>query len=807
MFSDLTSALRSWLKTPRLTVTLLACIAVSIGGTATVLTFVWSLLLRPLPFPAADRLVILNPLAVGGINQATRPYFSYLDFADLRTGASSYEMLEGSTVSRLVVQTGAGFERLRGETVTPGYFALFGLQPRLGRAFTAGEYAGTGERAIILSSRIWRTGFGADPAIVGRPIPTRAGPAVVVGIMPENYAGIAESDGTDYWLAEKQNNHPMMLTDRSYPSTLVFGRLKPGVTLATAAAETNGILAGLASAVPGSTPRTLSARLAPFGEQWRESLRGGLITLLIGSLFLLVIGCANVAILLLARLVGRERELAVRLALGATRGNLLRLLFSESLVLAVAGGGAGLLLAVWLNGIFTKLGGTDLPMQLPVGFSPAPVLLCLGVVLLTGFVFGLLPALVAARIDSSAALRTGGRGFAGGILQGRSGRLLVIGQTALAVTLLAGAALFLRSYEKLRYLDFGYRTDGLLRYQVSLQQENHRTPETQAAFFRNLDAELRALPGVRGLGFMGPTLPPYDPGETNLRLKGTDFATTDGALGVNWHAANNELFNILRVPLREGRWFGPEDRAGGQAVALVSETLAKRIAPDGSALGRTLLFNNSELVVVGVVADARWNGQRNRRPTHLNLFISHDQFPRLSVGLLLDCTVDPRALIEPVRRAVLARDSTAALHWIDTMEEALDYQTVNERFWTVLASAYAGTAFLLAVLGLYGVLAHGVASRVREIGIRMALGASADGVARMVVAQGLRLVVTGLAAGLGLTLLLGRWLEAKLYGTTAQDPVALGAVGLLLLSTALVVCWLPARRAAKTDPMIALRTE
>lgn len=806
MISHVVHAFRSWLKTPRLTLTLLACIAVSIGGTATVLTFIYSLLLRPLPFPAADRMVVLNPLAAGGINQATRPYFAYPDFADLRAASSSFELLEGATVSRLVVQTGAGFERLRGETVTPGYFTLFGLQPRAGRAFTPEEYAGTGPRAILLSSRIWRTRFGADPALVGRTLVTRAGPATVIGIMPEHYAGIAEADGTDYWLAEKQNNHAGMLTDRATPTTLVFGRLKAGVSLATAAAEIKGILGGLASAGSG-TPRVLEARLLPFGEQWRESLRGGLLTLLVGSLFLLVIGCANVAILLLARLVGRERELAVRLALGATRADLLKLMLAESLLLAAAGGGLGLLLAAWLNGMFASLGGTDLPTQLPVSFSAAPLLLCGVVVLLTGLVFGLLPAIVAARVDSSAALRRGGRGFAGSALQGRGGKLLVVGQTALAVALLAGAALFLRSYERLRYLDFGYRTDGLLRYQVSLQPENHASPQAQAAFFRQLDQDLRALPGVRGLGFMGPTLPPYDPGETNLRLKGADFPTPDGTLGVNWHAANNEVFSILGVPLREGRWFGPEDRPGGQPVALVSETLARRIAPGGSALGRTVIHSQVEFVIVGVVGDARWNGQRNRQPTHLNLFISHDQFPRPSVGVLLDTSIDPHALIEPVRKAVLARDATAALHWIDTMEEALNYQTVNERFWTVLTGAYAVTAFLLATLGLYGVLAHGVASRVREIGIRLALGASAGGVARMIVAQGLRLVAAGLAAGLGLTLLLGRWIESKLYGTTPRDPIALGAVGLLLMAIALVICWLPARRAARVDPMEALRAE
>lgn len=799
-------AVRSWLKTPRLTFTLLACIAVSIGGTATVLTFVHSLLLRPMPYPDAERLVVVNPLAPGGITQAARPYFSYPDFADLRGATKSFERLEGATVSRLVLQTGGGFERMRGETVTPGYFTLFGLQPRLGRFFTADEYAGRGDRAIVLSERFWHRSFGSDPALVGRTVSTRSGPAVVVGIMPDQFRGIGESDGTDYWLAEKQNNHAMMLTDRAGPTTLVFGRLKPGVAGAQAEAEVGGILAALPPAEAGVT-RSLSARVDRFGEQWREGLRGGLVTMLVGSGFLLVIGCANVAILLLARLVGRERELAVRLSLGAGRGHLLRQLFAESLVLALAGGGLGLLLATWLIDVFARVGGAELPLQLPIVFSAVPLALCAGVVLLTGFAFGVLPALVALRVDSAAALRGGGRGFAASALQGRSGRGLVIAQTALAVALLAGAALFLRSYDRLRHAEFGYRTENLLRYQVSLQRENYRTPEALETAWRNLALDLRALPGVRQTGYMAPTIPPYDAAEATIRLKGGDLGTPDGALRVDQHFASNEVFSILRVPLLEGRWFGPEDRRGGQAVGLVSETLARQLAPNGSALGRTVLFNNTEVVVVGVIADARWNGQRNRQPSRLNLFLSLEQFPQSSVGVLFDAAVPAGTLIEPVRKTVVARDSTVALHWIDTMEEALDFQTVRERFWSVLAVAYGGTAFLLAALGLYGVLTHGVASRIREIGIRMALGATAAQVARLVVGQGLRLVGAGLVLGLALALACGRWIESRLHGTSAQDPVALGAVIGLLLLAAAITCYLPARRATRVNPVEALRAE
>jgi hypothetical protein len=259
----------------------------------------------------------------------------------------------------------------------------------------------------------------------------------------------------------------------------------------------------------------------------------------------------------------------------------------------------------------------------------------------------------------------------------------------------------------------------------------------------------------------------------------------------------------------EGRMFGAEDRRGGAAVGLISETLARTIAPNGSALGRSLLMGPTEVVVlvVGVVKDARWNGQRNRRPSGLNLFLSLDQFPQLSVGVLFDAAVDARSLIDPVRKVVVGRDPAAALHWIDTMDEALDFQTVSERFWTFLAAAYAATAFLLSVLGMYGVLTHSVVSRSREIGVRLALGATSSTVARFVAGQGVRLVVIGLALGLGLVLVLGRVIASRLYETSATDPASLAAVAVVLLTAGAMIAWLPARRAARISPLAALRSE
>ncbi len=806
MFKDLLLACRTWHKTPRLTLTLLACIAIAVGGASTVLTFVHSLLLKPLPFPAEDRLVMFEPKR--DRTMGSRAYLSYPNFTDLRAGARGFASLDGAIVTRLVALTPGGAERLRGETVTPGYFRELGLRPLLGRWFTEEEFAGRGDRAIVLSYRIWQTRYGADAALIGQPLATRNGPMVLVGVMPASFRGLTEDEGTDYWLAERQHIHADMLTDRAYPTTFVFGRLLPGVTRAQAGAELQGLLRSLIASHPEAN-RGLEVSLLPLGDKWRAQFRSGLVMMLVGSLFLLVIGCANVAILLLARLVTRERELAVRLSLGAGRGQLLRLMFAESAVLALTGGGLGILLAVWLSELFVRVAGSSLPAQVTVAFGAGPLALCLGVVACTGLAFGLLPAFLATRLDASAALRSGGRGVAASALQGRSGRLLAIAQTALAVALLAGAALFLRSYEKLRFTDFGYRTDNLLRYQVSAQRENYSTPEAQEAFFRNLDTELRALPGVRNIGYMSPTLPPYDAAEATLRLKGGDFPTANGTLPVNQRFITNESLGILRVPLRSGRFFGPEDRRGGQVVALVSESLARRIAPDGAALGRIVTFGpaNTEAVIVGVVADARWNGQRNRNPSGLDFFLSLTQFPQLSRGALFETTVDPRALIDPVRRTIVARDATVALHWIDTMEQALDFQTADERFWTVLAATYGSTAFLLAVIGLYGVLSHGVASRTREIGIRLALGGTAAQIARMVVGQGLRLVLTGAVVGLGLALLAGRYIQAKLYGITATDPLALAASVALLTAVALLACLLPARRAARTDPLVALRAE
>lgn len=801
---SLLATLRGLARNPRWTLAVLACLAVSIAGAGTVLTFAYSLLVQPLPFPEGGRLAVIEPL---GLAASERAYLSYPNFTDLRERVRSFERLEGAMVSRIVVETPMGTERLRGETVTPGYFELLALRPQLGRPFAPEEYAGSGTQAVLLSSRVFRSHFGGDPAVVGRALVTRAGPRVVVGIMPEGFLGIAEGEGTDVWLPEKQGNHRQFFGDRTLRSVLSFGRLARGATPESASAELVPALARLAQEHP-EVNHPLAARVVSLGDHWRSGLREGVVWLLVGSLFLLAIGCGNVALLLLARLVPLERELALRLSLGASRGRIVRERLLEGALLSGAGGAVGILGAVGLLELFREAGRFALPIHLEVGLGWWPLALCAAVVALVGLVSGLVPALVAGRASATFALRSGSRGVFASALGGRTGPVVVAAQTALAFAVLVGAALFARSYEGLRFADFGFRTSGLLRYQVSLPADRYTSPAALGAFWEGLDAELRSLPGVRGVGYMRPTVLPYDPDEAPVSLAGETVGAPAEGLPANLRWATGEAFSVLGIALRDGRLFTPHDRQGSPPVALVSATLARRLG--GRPLGHTLRVGTEPAVeaeIVGVIEDARWTGQRDRAPSGNDVFLSLAQFPHFSMGIVFDVEGAPRGLVDPVRRLVLQRDPAAALHWITTMEQALDEQTASERFFALLAGAYGLMAFALSVLGLYGVLSYAVSSRTREIGLRMAIGADPAAVRRMTVAQGLRPVLVGIVVGCGLGFAAGRLAESRLYGVAPFDLPSYAAAAGLVLATSLVAASLPAWRASRTEPMAALRQD
>ncbi len=807
MLRHIKHSLRSWLHAPWLGAAIIACIAVSIGGVATLFTLVHGTLLAPLPYPHVERIV---DIVTGEQQPGTLPFFSHPDYRDLASRTRSFERLVATTVARMPITTPAGAERVRGEAVSASYFELFGVRMQAGRTFSADEHTGRGDRVIIISDRLWRSHFGADASAIGKTLQTADGPRVLVGITAPGFLGMMHiTEGDDIWIPDGQFIQPAQLERRSFRQTRIFGLLREGVVARDAAGELQSLAAVMAREHPVEN-RSLTIEAHPIGEIWRRPLRPVLTAMLGGSAFLLLIGCGNVAILLLTRMISRERELTVRLCLGASPRHLLVQQTSDALTVCAAGGLAGMMLADWLVGLVFAQSGLGLPAALPVSFSLTPRLVVIALVLAASLLVSILPMLAVLRLGDSAELRPGGRGEASHWLQRGPGRLLVVGQTALAVCLLAGAALFVRSYGELRSLDLGYRTQNLLRAQVTVFPGRYPTAEAQHLFFQRLSRDLAGLPGVRGLGLNAPTLPPYTGANVTLRVRGGELAPPAAELRSYLHFSSNEIFSVLGVPLVAGRWFSEGDARGGPPVALISESLARAIA-DGaeSALGRVLQLpaRNLEVTIIGVVRDVLWDGLRDRTGRRQNLFLSLAQFPQSSVGILFDCAVEPRTLSDGIARIVRAADESATLYWVHTVEKALADQTGGDRLWSLLTGVYGLTALLLSLAGLYGVLSHGVASRTREIGIRLALGGTAAQIARMVVGQGLRLVLTGAVVGLGLALLAGRYIQAKLYGITATDPLALAASVALLTAVALLACLLPARRAARTDPLVALRSE
>jgi len=796
------SVVRGWVRQPAWTCSVLACLAFGIAGAGTVMTFAYSLLARPLPYPEPDRLVLLVPAEPG---PGDRPYVSYPNFVDLRERLASFERLDGAMVSRLVVETPLGSERLRGEAIGPRYLDLVGVAPALGRSFTAEEYEGRGEPVVLLSHRVWVSHFAADPAVLGQALRTRAGLRTVVGVMPDGYPGIAEGEGTDVWLPERQSNHPALLENRAEKSTMAFGRLKAGVTLDAAAAELLQAQAVLQSE-HAEANRALSLRVQPIAELWRERFRGVLRWLSVSAVFLLAIAAGNVSLLMLVRALATRSEFALRRALGAASERLWRDQWRQSATLATFGGVLGVLLAYPLVRAFAALGQWAIPIHLRVQFDALPVVACAVAVCLVAAVVGLIPAF-ALRADVAASGR-GARGVLGATHGRRLRGLLVAAQCALSFAVLVGAALFGQSYQGLRHIDFGYRTDQLLRYQVSLQADRQGDPVALQAFWNDLSRQFDAIPGVRGHGYMAPTLPPYDAEATTAAIAGTTPTGGGDGLPTNLRYATPEAFAVLGVGIRAGRGFEPTDRAGSRPVALVSEGFAARLG--GNVLDRTIRLATAqpvEATIVGVVANARWNGQRDRNPNGNDVFLSLAQFPRASVGVVFDVAGDPSAAVAPVREQVLRLEPAAALHWIDTMDQALDGQTAPERFFAMLGWTFGGTALLLSLFGLYGVVSHYVASRRRELGLRLALGSTPRRVHALVQSQALVPAGIGVVVGCVLGYALARLVESQLHGVAALDPSSYVLAAIAVLGGAVLAALVPGLRAASTSPGDSLRAD
>lgn len=815
---DLRYALRSLRKTPLLSLAALACIAIGVGATVSVFTLINSTLIGGLPYPQADRLVRVWGTAGADDPRRNLSYLNYRDLAEV----SSLESLEGAARTRLSMVDDIGVERIRGESVTPGYFELIGVTPAHGRTFGRDEYVAGSADLILIGYDLWQRRFGGDPDVVDRTLEARGSwggdgvsnrPYRILGVMPEGFAGTIEEDESEFWLPISHFEPRANLERREQRVMWTIGRLAEGATVESANQEATSLGAALEERFPEAN-HGFGARAEPLGENWREDLRGGLYLLLAASFLLLLIACTNIANLLLARLARRRHELMVRLVMGARRGRVLRQLLTESLVLATLGGALGIGLAWLFVHAYLELAGDGVPAYVDLALDWRVALLSLGVVVATGVLFGVVPAWLGSRTDTSADLKEGGRGSSASRRQKRFGEVLIAAEVALTLILLLAASLMFRSYQNLETEDLGYDISNLGKLSTTLDLTAYGTPESWGQARRDAKEAIAAYPGVVAVASAGGVLPPVREAEVAITFP----ALAGGELeGVNRHLVDEDFFTVLDVDLLHGRAFTAADRTDAPRVTVVSESIARQVG-DGdpqTAVGQQVQFviarnppqTSQPYEIVGVAGDMLYDGPVSERPHDYDLFLSVEQVADYLVSFAVRTAGPPENLLEPLTRVVAQEVSPSPVHWVRVVRETIAERYSDTRFYTLLIVVYSLSAVILAIIGIYGVLANSVSRRRRELGIRVAIGAQGAQLLRMVVAQSMRTVAIGILVGLIVAFVGMQILESLLYAITATDPWTFGMAVAALLLLALLAAYLPARRATRIDPVVALRHE
>jgi putative ABC transport system permease protein len=807
MFQDLRFGARMLLKTPVFTITAVITLALGIGANTAIFSIVKSVLIRPLPFAQPDRLMQARYVERPGIPQGDHLYWiARRDLVDWRARSRSFERIGGYVYGSLLLPGEGTPEFIRGANVTQDLLPMLGVQPALGRYFLPEEAGAGGERRIILSDELWRGRFGADPGIIGQTIRAINGIYVVVGVMPPGFNFPLRQQREvvrfplqmGFWtLSEDDLNREGR--DVQYNAIL---RLKPGVTHEQAQAELETLFAQ--SAQDNSQSReqpTIGVRLVSLKDQTTGGAATALQALLgaVGLVILMV--CANIASLLLARADGRRKEMAIRQSLGASRLRLVRQALTESLLLALAGGTAGTLLAVWGLGLLLKLSPHYIPRLSESRIDAATLLFTLAVTVIAGLLFGALPAWRSARVELNETLKqTAGRAGSWRRSAAAPGNLLVTFEIALALALTLGAGLMLNSFARLMRVDQGLRTNGVTVAVI---------PAGAASLLRVIE-RLEATPGVDAAGSSN-GLPLTEHGHVDFHLKiegRPQTAPDDLSTFTRVHVVSANYLRALGVPLLRGRLINTNDKAGAIPVAVINETAAQRFWDGDDPVDKRVGLSYGPGVwrqVVGVVKGTRHLGLD--RPPEPEVYIPVEQQPFPQSILFVRSSLSKAEIARSIRQAVAAVDKNQPIQLIIPMDDLLADSVSTRRFTMLLLSGFSALALILAMMGVYGVVSYTVAERTPEIGVRIALGAQGRDVLRMILAQGLKPVVIGSIAGLITSLALGRLLSSLLYGVKATDPATFVFVVLLLLFAAMLASWIPARRATKVDPMVALRRE
>jgi len=800
LIQDLRYAIRMLLKKPSFTIIVVLALGIGIGADTAIFSVVNAILLRPLPYKNFDRISMIwmsNPKL--GVSEDWHSYPNYVDYKEQN---QVFEDMAAFN-TRSFNLTGAGDPvRVVGVWNTASLFSVLGVDAALGRTFTEDEQEPGKDMLVVLSNGLWRRNFGGDASVIGQQISLNGINRTVIGVMPASFSFPEKT--TEFWVPLTVT--PQRKQARNAISYKAVGRLKPGVTLAQAQADMAAIAKRLDDQYFQSD---YGVNLRLIHDQETHTVRSALLVLLGAVGFVLLIACANVANLLLARAAMREKEVAIRLALGARRWRIIRQLLTESVLLGVLGGAVGLLLAVWGLSALVALAPADIPRLDQTGIDARVLAFTLGISLVTGLIFGLVPALQASRPDVNDALKEGGRGSTGGG-GARIRNLLVVSEIALSLVLLVGAGLLIRSFMRLQQFELGFNPEHLITMRVQLPGSKYKERKQVADFFQQLFERIEAVPGVQSAGAISTIFLSDTPNSTNFAIEGRPQATGAQSIEVPLDAVSAKYFKVMGIPLISGREFDDRDAIGTPPVAIINETFANRFFAGEDPIGKRYVYggpapDNPWITIVGVVGDMRRTGFD--RPVRPETFLPESQNPDNALTIVARTSTDPASFAGMLRDQVWSIDREQSVYDIKTMDQTLSEMLSQRRFNMLLLGVFASVALLLAALGIYGVISYSVSQRTHEIGIRMAMGAQSRDVLSLVVRHGLVLTGAGIAAGLIASFGLTRLMATLLYGVSATDPVTFIAIPVVLAGVALGACFVPARRASRVDPIEALRYE
>ncbi len=804
LLQDLRYGYRMLLKNPTFTSIAVLTLALGIGANTAIGTIVNAALLRGLPYQEPERLVHLwetTPQKDFPQREASHP-----DFLDWRnnqslelaayTGGGSFSFMEGGQS-----------ERLQGAGVTTNFFDVLGVKPLHGRTFREGEEVVNSERLVVLSYGIWQRLFGGDASVVKQSINLNGDSYTVVGVLPQNFQFAPRGDA-ELWITLRPGQN--QLTRRYMHWARIIGRLKPGVSFEQAQAEMKTIGQRIEEQHNESHAGT-TIKIISLQEQIVGPVKPVLLVLLGAVAFVLLIACANVANLLLARSTARQREIAIRIALGASRGRLIRQFLTESLLLALLGGSLGVVIAQWgvaaLLAAIPEFQLNSMPYLRDVKIDGGIVLFTFALSLITGVVFGLIPALQTSRPELQATLKEGGQSSVG-VSRRRLRSAIVVAEIALALTLLVGAGLMMKSLTNLLNVNPGFQTENLLTFTVALLPAKYQNDNQIVTMHSQMVERFEAIPGVQGAGTN--SSPPLAGGNTTrFYVAGKPQPAPGEENEANWRLISANYFQAVGIPLLQGRYFNSNDNPKAAKVVMINQTLANQVLPGEDAVGKRLIFGagSQPVEVIGVVADEKVT-QLDTKQTGI-VYEPYLRSPSTFAVFFVRTTTDPKRLSSAIREEIRQLDSDASVFAVRTLEEVIDNapSTFIRRYPAFLAGIFAVVALTLASIGIYGVISYSVTQQTREIGIRVALGAQSADVLKLVIGQGIKLALLGVSIGLAAAFVLTRWMESLLFGVSPTDIPIFAAISLLLTTVALLACYIPARRAMKVDPMIALRYE